>query len=184
MRPLNQILALTGAAVLLGLANTNVSAQEDRPRRGDFDPAQFQQRMMERYREALDVKSDDEWKIVSERIQKVMDARREVGFGGMGRGMFGRPPGRGGDNAPGDRRGGPGGPGGPGGFFGEPSAAAKELQDAIDAKASTEQLKTKLAKVREERKQKQAKLEQAQEELKKIVSVRQEAVLVMMGTLN
>src|SRR2546426_5148032 len=34
-----------------------------------------------------EVKSDDEWKVIQPLIEKVMDARREVGFGGgFGRG--------------------------------------------------------------------------------------------------
>src|SRR5439155_16030741 len=55
---------------------------------GNFDPAQFQQRMMERTREELEVKDDAEWKALEPLVQKVMDLRRES-FGGMGRGMFG-----------------------------------------------------------------------------------------------
>ena len=97
-------MALAAVAVLCSLGTSPLAAQNQnqQPGRGNFDPAQARQRMMERYKEQLDVKNDDaEWKVISERITKVMEARREVGGGGMG--GFGR----------GGR--GPGGPGGPGG---------------------------------------------------------------------
>jgi len=171
-----------GAIVLMGMGVQQLTAQEQqqrqRPDRQNFDPAQMQQRMMERYKESLEVTSEDEWKIIQERIQKVNEARRDVGFGG-GRGMFGgmRP---GGNNPPGDQ----GQGGGRRGFGGEPNAAMQELQQAVESKATAEQLKAKLAKVRDDRKQKQAKLEQAQEELKKVLNVRREAIAVTMGLLN
>jgi hypothetical protein len=193
MKSMNRLLVAAGVAAVMCVAGQAWAQQTQggggggqrngRQGRGNFDPAQFQQRMMERLREQMDVKGDDEWKIIEERVQKVSDARREVGFGGMGRMGFGR--------------GGPGGPGGPGGdtaaggdqnrrrgFGGEVSPAAQELQQAIEAKASAEQIKAKLAKYREDRKQKQAKLDQAQEDLKKVLSVRQEAVAVLFGYLN
>ena len=50
--------------------------------------------MMDRFREQFEVKDDDEWKLIQDRIEKVMEARRAAGgFGGMG---FGRPGGPGG----------------------------------------------------------------------------------------
>jgi len=151
--------------------------------RPNFDPEQMRQRMMERYKEALDVKSDDEWKIISERITKVNEARRDVGFGG-GMGFMGR-------------RGGPGGPGGPGGdnagqgqnnrrqrFGGEPSPEEEALAKAIESKSSNDELKAKMEAYRKARQAKEAKLHAAQDELKKILSVRQEAVALQMGLLN
>jgi len=47
--------------------------------------------MMERYKERLEVTNDDEWKIISDRIEKVMTAQRETRIGGFG---FGGPGGR------------------------------------------------------------------------------------------
>jgi predicted S18 family serine protease len=179
MNRLVKLTVLAGVAALLGGA-ANLMAQQDQPApppRPSFDPEQMRQMMMDRYKEALEVTSDDEWKVISERIQKVMDARREVGFGGMGRGMFGRG-GRGGDNAA------QGGGGRRGGFFGQPSAELEALQKAIDAKASADELKAALAKYRAARKQKEANLEKAQEELKQVLNARREAVCVTMGLLN
>ena len=186
MKTMNRILALAGVATLLTLGTGAGNAQENqnRPDRGDrgdrgpgggrgnFDPEQMRVRMMERYREAFEVKDDAEWKLIEGRITKVSDARRDMG--GFGR-MFGGPGGRGG---------GPGGPGGRGGFGGEPNPDAEALQKALEAKASADEIKAKLAKYRESQKAKQAALEKAQAELRQVLSVKQEAQAVLMGLLQ
>src|SRR5581483_10432631 len=68
--------------------------------RGNFDPEQMRQRMMDGYREALEVKDDDEWKLISERITKVTEAARSLRTGGgfPGRTRGGAPPGGATDN--------------------------------------------------------------------------------------
>jgi hypothetical protein len=177
--------AAAGCALLMSLAG-NISAQEQRPNRGNFDPEQFRQRMMERYREALEVKGDDEWKVIAPRIEKVSEARREVGTGFGGPGGFGRGGGRrGGDgNDQGGAGGGAGGGGNRARFGGEPNPDAEALQKAIEAKAPADEIKAKLAKYRESRKAKEAKLAQAQDELRKVLSVRQEASAVLAGLLQ
>lgn len=179
MKTLNRILALAGVSALLALGTGAGNAQEnqnrpDRPDRGpggrgNFDPEQMRVRMMERYREAFEVKDDAEWKLIEGRITKVSDARRDMG--GFGRG-FGGPGGRG------------GGPGGRGGFGGEPNPDAEALQKALEAKASADEIKAKLAKYRESQKAKQATLEKAQAELRQVLSVKQEAQAVLMGLLQ
>src|SRR5256885_992752 len=107
-----------------------------------------------------------------------MDLRRES-FSGMGRGMFGGRRGGGGAGAAaggdqGGRRGGP---------FGKASSEAESLQRAIESKASNSELKAALAKFVESRKAKQAQLEKAQAELRKVLSVRQEAIATSSGLL-
>lgn len=154
-----------------GVLAQNQNQGGNRPNRGNFDPEQFRQRMMDRYREQLDVKDDAEWKLISDRISKVLEARRELGFGGPG--GFRMP-----------RREGPDGGGRRGGFFGAPSPEAEALQKAIDSKASADEIKAKLAKYRESQKEKRAKLEKAQDDLRKVLSVRQEAAAVMAGLLE
>jgi len=142
--------------------------------------------MMENIRDQMKVKDDTEWKLIEGRVQKVMDARREVGFGGGGMGrMFRRPSGQGGPGGPGGdaeagRRRGPGGFGG----FGEPSAEQAALDKAIDSSAPKEELKSAMAKVRAVKKEKEAKLATAQEELRKVLSVEQEALALSMGLVN
>ena len=53
-----------------------------------------------------------------------------------------------------------------------------------DDGAPADQIKAALQKVRESRKRKQADLVKAQEELRQVVTTRQEAVLVNFGTLD
>jgi hypothetical protein len=152
---------------------------------GGFDPEQMRQRMNERMKEQFGVKDDAEWKLISERIEKVNDARREASGG---RGMFGMMGG------PGGRGGGPGGPGGDaggggggrrgGGFGGTPLPEAETLQKAIEANAPADEIKSKLAKYRTALKAKQEALEKAQEDLRAVLSVKQEAQAVLMGLLK
>ena len=118
---MKKLLAMTAAAAMVALPTLTQAQQGGgggRGGRGNFDPEQMRQRMMDRYKEVLEIKTDDEWKVIEPRIQKITDARREVNSGAM-RGMFGgrRPPGgdNQGDQAQNDRR---------RAFGGEPSAAA------------------------------------------------------------
>ena len=78
-----------GTAVWL-IANTSNAQPQDRPQQGNFDPQLMRQRMTERMRAQFDVKDDTEWKAISERIDKVMQARRALGGAG-GPGGFGFP---------------------------------------------------------------------------------------------
>lgn len=147
---------------------------------GDFNPEEFRQRMMDRMKEAFEVTNDDEWKVLSAKIEAVQNAQREVPRGG-GFGAFGRGGGRGGE---GQGRGGGGGGGGRGGFGGAPNPEMEAVQQAIESKASPEEIKAKLAKLREARKAKEAALVKAQAELLKLLTVRQEAVAITMGLVN
>lgn len=186
---MNEVLALAGVAAALCLGASQGLAQPNNNNqgggrggrgpgggRGNFDPAQFQQRMMENYKTQLEITDDTEWKAIEPLIQKVMDARRAVEADRM-RGFFGGrggPPG--GDNAQndqGNRRGG----------FGQPSPDAEALQKAIDAKASNSEMKAAIAKFTASRKAKQAELEKAQADLRKVLSVRQEAIATWRGLL-
>ena len=187
------MLGALGAAACLFLGAGNLQAQEPSP--GNFDPAQMRQRMLERLREQFDVKEDSEWKIISERINKVFELRRGLGGpggpGGFGfpGGFRGGPPPQMGGQRPDDGQGGPGGfgppggfpggPGGPMGFVREPNPELDALRTAIEAKATTAELKARMAQLREARKKKEAGLEKAQEDLRQILSVRQEAVAML-----
>ena len=183
MKMLKRALLLTGVVAALSFGTAQVKAQ------GNFDPEQMRQRMMERVREQLGVTNDDEWKIVSERVEKVMTARRDAGnFGG---GFFGRGGGpggrRGGGNGGGDNANAAGGGGGnrPRGMFGgEESQEAKDLRAAIEAKAPADEIKAKLEKYRAYKKGKEAELAKAQEKLKEVLNARQEAAAVLAGLLS
>jgi len=86
--------------------------------------------------------------------------------------------------APQHAAGGGGGGGRRGGFGPEPLPEAEALQKAIESQASNDEIKAKLAKLREARKEKEAKLEKAQEDLRKVLSLRQEAAAVLAGLLK
>lgn len=178
MKLFAKTLALTAAVVTLGTAAQTAQAQGGR---GGGTPEEMRQRMMERYKEQFAVKDEAEWKVIEPKIAKVIEARTATtqGRGGFGFGGGNRQRG-GGDNAAG------GGerPNRGGGGFGTPSPEVEALQKAIEAKAPADEIKTKLAKVREARKAAEAKLDAAQEDLKKVLSVNQEAVAVMAGLLK
>lgn len=189
MTKVNRWIAMAGLATVLGCGAGTALAQApgggqggnrgNRGNRPNFDPAQMQQRMMERYKEELEVTDDAEWKVIEPRVQKVMEARM-ANVGGMGRGMFGRagrPPGA--DNAQP-----PGGQQPPrGGMFGQANPDADALEKAIEGKASNAELKGAIEKFTASRKAKQAELEAAQAELRKVLSVRQEAIATVRGLL-
>jgi hypothetical protein len=168
--------ALLSAGNLFAQSNPpSAGGQEDRGRRGRGgfgDPAEMRQRMMENIREQFGVKDDAEWKLIEERVNKVMDARRDIGFGG--RRIFSR---SGGDNNDGGRRRG-------GSVFGEPNPEQEALEKAIDSKAAKAELKSAMAKYRASKKDKEAKLTAAQDELKKLLNTQQEAVALSMGLVN
>ena len=105
-------------------------------------------------------------------VQKVMDSRRDLG----GFGRFGRRGGNGGDNGGGDNGGQRRGP--------EPSPEAQALQNALESNAPAAQIKAALERYRESQKEKQAKLEQSQNNLRKVLSSKQEAEAVLLGLLN
>jgi hypothetical protein len=185
---LNQWLVMAGVAAVMSLGANQVVAQPGgggqggggRQGRGNFDPAQFQQQQMERLKVTLEFTDDAEWKAVQPLVQKVMDARRES-FTGMARGMMGggRNRGGGGDNAqPADQGKQP-----RGGMFGAPSPEADALQKAIDSKASKAEIKAVLDKYLASRKAKQAELEKAQADLRKVLTPRQEALAALNGLL-
>lgn len=221
-----------GTAAWLLVSLGNLQAQNP-PARENFDPQQMHQRMMERLRDRFDVKDDAEWKAIAERIDKVMQARRDVG-GPMGvrpLGLPGRPGGPGGfagsggpggpdgfrgpgrpggpppqagegrpegfgppPGAPGERPGsgqGPsqfrnrlGRPGGMGGFNREANPEMEALHKAIQDHASNAELKDKLAALRASRAKKEVELEKAQDELRAVLSTRQEAIAVTLGLLK
>lgn len=180
MNKLNS-LALAGiAALALTLGVGKVAAQPGPGGGGgNFDPAAFQQQMQQRMidymRDQLAVTNDEDWKVIEPRLTKVVQIRMETMLGGMGgfRGMMG-----------GSRGGGQGG-----GMRGLSAMApsspeADALQKAIDDNAPAAQIKVALEKVREARKLKAAALAKAQEQLRQVLSVRQEAVMVSMSMLE
>jgi len=75
------------------------------------------------------------------------------------------------------------GGGGPGGF-GQASPEQTALQNAVDANAPAGQIKDLLAKYRGAQKARQAKLEAAQDDLRKVLTTKQEAQATLFRLLE
>ncbi|MFH1742602.1 MAG: hypothetical protein ABIH23_26660 [bacterium] len=133
---------------------------------GGFDPAAMQARMLEGLKEKLGT-SDEEWKAIGPLVENVMDKQRETRMGGMGRGMR------------------MGGRGGRGGSDAEANPELDALRQALESE-STEAavIKSKLEAVRQIRKKNEDELKKAREELRQVLTVRQEANLVLIGMLD
>jgi len=132
--------------------------------RGGFDRSQFMERIMDRYRENLGF-SVAEWKVVQPKVQAVMDNRISGASGIMS--MFG-----------GSRR-------GRGGDSSTEKTPTSELRDLLEKDdASKGDIKAKLAAYRADRKAREAKLKKAQEDLRQLLTIKQEAQAVLAGLLN
>jgi hypothetical protein len=173
--------------LLLGFGLSHLSAQTNpnnggqppgnnqrgrRQRQGNVDPTQ--RGSADRYRDRLEITDDAEWKAIQPRIQKVLDARAALDAGR--RGTFDR------GNRPGSdrtqttdqnaRKG-----------SAPVNPAAETLQKAITEKASASDLKAAAAQFVASRKAKQADLEKAQEELRMVLTQRQESIAMLAGLL-
>jgi len=182
MKSLKKALVMAVCAVALTLGADKVAAQ-----RGGGDPAQMREQRLGRLKTQLDVTDEAEWKVLETAIGKVFDAEQDLRSdaprfgGGGGGGRRNRNNGNGDTNnadanaQPRQRRGGPGG---------TPAPEVEDLQKAVDEKASAEDIKAKLGKLRDSVKAKEAKLDSAREDLKKLLTARQEAVAVLNGLLK
>lgn len=128
----------------------------------------MQQMMLEGLRRQIEV-NDDEWKVLEPRISKVMELSMKTRFSGF-RGMMG---GR-------DRD-----PQAESGELTGLQKATNELQETIkDQEATSDVVKEKLLALRKEKEKSQQELAKARAELLSVLSVRQEAALVLMGVLE
>jgi hypothetical protein len=111
--------------------------------------------------------TDEEWAAIKPAIQKVMDAQRAVTMAGM-------------------RRGGPGGP--PPGVAGANASLASAMgalrETLQDPAAKADVIKARLDAVRQAKSQAEHDLAVAQAELRPLLTIRQESVLVSYGLLD
>jgi Spy/CpxP family protein refolding chaperone len=175
MNVLKKVLIAGGCAALLALGTSSTMAQGR-----NFDPAQMKQDTMDRLRDQMEIKDDAEWSAIEPKLGKVYDAGREVlaaRFAGMrGNRRRNNNTDNGGDTQNQRPRRNP--------FGADPSPAFEALQKAIEDKAPTAEIKTKLAAVRAEFKAKQDSLLAAQEDLRSVLTPRQEAVATVNGLLQ
>jgi Spy/CpxP family protein refolding chaperone len=163
------IAGLVGA-VWMGTASSQQGGPPGGPGPGGVD---YRQRMLDRIKENLGA-TDEEWQAIQPRVEAVQALLRQVRPTMMGGRMFGRggqPP------AP------PAGPGAP--ELTETEKATQALQAVLDnTQSKPEDIKQALTAYREARDKAKQELAKAQEELRKIVTPRQEARLVLLGLLE
>src|SRR5258708_6217720 len=105
-------------------------------RRANFNPVEMQARMLAALRTQLDVPDDAEWALISERVTKVFAMRRNQLISGFAGGRLG-------------------------GRFGGPADPEQDaLRAAITDKLPDAEIKARLARLRDARKQNEAKLDQ------------------------
>ena len=199
MKTVKYLFALT--TILLAVNSTNtVQAQ-------GFNPEDMKKRMVDGFRDRLDVKDNDEWSLISERIGKILEVRFAgfAGRGGQGSTRGGQGSTRGGDRSRpeadgarggerGEARGGERGGDNRGGGNrtrgntrtrgGDPNSASGKLNAAIEANASGDEIKSLLAKLRAERKAAADTLKKAQDGLREVLTSRQEAIMVVSRMLD
>ena len=176
MNTIIKSLSLLVVTAVFGSVTVDVSAQErDRNRdrgnrerggeRGQWDRSQIMDRIMDRYRENLGF-SVAEWKVVRPKVQAVMDNRISGASGMMS--MFGG----------GSRR-------GRGGSSSDEKTPTSDLRDLLEKENPAKgDIKAKLAAYRADRKAREAKLKKAQEDLRQLLTIKQEAQAVLAGLLN
>ena len=171
---LRRIGLVLGAVMLVGImvgqsfsADSNQQPQP-RPTRGGMrgDPAQFRTRMMERIKEDLKV-TDDEWKVMEPKIEKVQTLQMQTR---AGRGRFGM---RGPQGQESERP------------TSNVEKKADELQKLLaDQSAKPEAIKAALKALRDARETAKADLAKAQKDLREVLNLRQESQLVLTGILE
>lgn len=191
------VVGMVGCLVALIAAGVSIAQPPQGGRggqRGAFDPQQMRQMMEQRMKEQLGC-TDQEWQVLGPRLTKVMNLSRQTQTGpGMGRMFMGGRRGQGGpqggppqggaqDGARANRR------GARGPFGQQEETAVSKASDALqttleNASASPEEIKGKLTELRAAKEKARAELATAQKELREVLSLRQEAQLVLMGMLN
>ena len=131
---------------------------DERGRRGQFDPARMQEMMMERIKTTLG-STDEEWKLVQPLVKNLNDIQMKMRTGGF------------------RRR--------PGGPSPDESPEVAALRTVLESEKSTpEEIKSKLAAYREFQKKNEEALQKARADLRKVLTAKQEANLVLMGMLD
>ena len=175
-------LILAGCVVALGLGSTNAKAQAGGGGTQGGSVSQVNDEIVEAQRKSLSVTNDDEWKVISPKLLRVVQLKMEAhfvetlslsygtsmgGFGGFGsseamaRALAFHGP-----------------------FHTEPDPVEDALRKALDDQAPKADLDAAVAGVEAARQQKQADLTQAQSALRQVLAPRQTAVLESQGLLG
>ncbi len=134
-----------------------------------FDPERMRERYMERIKENLEV-TEEEWKVLEPRIAKVVTLSWQTRGG---RGMFARRR-RGGAEGAGEAR-----------ELSNVEKATEQLQTTLEnEEAKPKEIKSNLKALRKAREKAKQELAKAQKELREVLTLRQEARLVLSGMLD
>ena len=134
--------------------------------RGGFTPERMQQMMLDRVKEELKP-TDEEWKAMEPLVAPVVEKQWEMRMSSF------RRMGRGGQRS------------GRTGMEQNVDPAVKGLEDALaSADTPAKDIAAKLKALRESRKAKEEALKKAQDKLREVLSVRQEAQLVLMDVIK
>jgi len=169
---------VTGLLVMAwvgGVFSQEAPAQPRGGRRGGrFNMEEMRQRMADRMKELL-AATDEEWQILQPRVENVQTLSRQArSSGGMGM-LFGR----------GRRRGGAPTEGAEARELSAVEKAVEQLQKTLeDENAAPDQIRKDLTALRGAREKARQELEKAQKELRELVTLRQEAQLVLLGLLD
>lgn len=143
-------------------------------RSGNMEPNKLGQvgmpSILERIRGLFEISDDDEWALVKSRIEAVLRSKREVAAGEMNvMSLMMRSESKSGSRAQlaGRLR----------------TPEQRVLQKAIESEASPDELKKALGNFNNHRDKKRLKLEEAQQNLREVLTVRQEAIATVSGLL-
>ena len=129
---------------------------------GEKPAVQDQQaKFLLKLREQFDVADDAEWEVLAARIAKLADLRRGAAAGATGANVA---------SVPNNKRSGR-------------SPEQDALRAAVADKLPEAEVRARLSRLHDVRLQEEAKIAKAQEELRAVLTVRQEAVAVMVGLL-
>jgi len=179
-----KLFTICGIAVALAAGAVRVSAQTNAANGlagvvgsgGQADPAQ--QRYMQRVHDGLGFTNDSDWSAIQPLVQNVFEAQRDLAPGG------------GVSRVPAVSRVASGTNGVSGArilrraYFGPTSPEAQALQKALDENASADDVKTALTAYQAAQKAKRVKLVEAQENLRKALTIQQEAQATLLKVLD
>jgi len=168
MNKFNQLWAIGGLAVALAFSAASARAQGGSPGGGGIvlsSPAGLQQQLSG-MRLALGVTNNDEWLVISPRLQRVVQLQAEARLAAI------------------TRMGGGAGVRSSTSVAVAADPAADALAKALADNAPIAEVKSAMARVRQARKAKQAEMAKAQADLQAVVTVRQEAILLNDGLLD
>ena len=148
------------------------------------DPAQIQQMLGDRFKEILEL-SDDEWTVIGPKVIKVLEMSFQQRGNPMNmRMMFGNRGPQGQQGPQGQRQFSQRG-NNPAFSSGTGDESIQELQKLLENKnASAAEIKSLVTKVRKDREKMEQEKMAAQKELRELLTVRQEAILISMGLLD